>query len=121
MQKCMPNSHKIQKIMSKKIVKLIQEENWTLVNILNEVLHGLRVNNFEQKIGDTKENALQLMEKLKSEKNNASFELEYPEQEILIFRNSFKEVLRQIEEWEFQTRIGITIPEVQAIISKFLC
>jgi len=128
------------KIMSKKIIALTQYEICVLINILNEVCNGFYIDNFEQKIGEREENVLKLMEKLKNaekkigerhgealdligmrtnKKESTCCELEYTEHEMLIFRDSFKEVIKEIEEWEFHTRLGSKISQVQAIVSKF--
>lgn len=38
--------------------------------------------------------------------------------ELAFLKNSFEEVFRQIDEWEFQTRIGVSVQEAQRIKEK---
>ena len=105
--------------MNEKIIKLYTDEIWPLANILNEICNGLIINNFEDSIGRKELDVVILMNKIlnKEDKESAIFHLNNTELNIL--SNSFKEVFKQIEEWEFQTRIGITIKEAINIQKKF--
>lgn len=107
-----------------KSIDLSWEELWPLANILNEVCNGIYINDFEKKIGATNEEASLLHDKI------ISYEVEESElnlkkiininkNEVEILRKSLKEVSRQIEEWEFQTRIGVTLEEVEATLKLF--
>ncbi|MBS0607617.1 MAG: hypothetical protein JSR57_11760 [Verrucomicrobia bacterium] len=108
-----------------KIVEIKWDEIWPISNILNEVCHGININDFKNEIGFKYEEIVDLLHKLnKLEPKNTDynsliiFKLNDSEQKILL--NSFKEVLRQIDEWEFQTRSGVTIQEANDIINKVL-
>jgi hypothetical protein len=108
-----------------KIIKTTWEEIWPLANVLNEVCHGINVNDFEKEIGFKYENVFSLLRKIDkyevtSEEPNVEILLTLNRQELEIIKNSFEEVFRQIEEWEFQTRIGVTIEEANAIKEKIM-
>ena len=104
--------------MNKKTIKLLQNEFLPLVNILNEVCHGLYVQNFENTIGAQQKTVVALMDKILDEKREKEITLALDHYELNFLQKSFEEVFRQIEEWEFQTRIGITIEEANAIKNK---
>jgi len=102
-------------------VKIKWEEIWPIVNILNEICHGIDVD--LDKMGFKYEEILNLLNKLKKYdpgKSNYDFQItiELNASELKMLIKSFKEVFRQIEEWEFQTRIGITIQEAKSILSN---
>ena len=52
--------------------------------------------------------------------NEENLILQLNEFELNILVNSFNEVCRQIEDWEFQTRIGVTRQEVKSTINKLI-
>lgn len=99
-------------------IKFKSDEFWILSDILNEVCHGIKVNNFEKTIGVNKQTAIDLMDRIWQEKDKDEINFTFNDSELSILRNSFAEVFRQIDEWEFQTRIGITIPEANKIKEK---
>ena len=103
--------------MNTKIIKLSSNEIWPLLNILNEVCHGIHIENFEKIIGAKKENAVILMDRISNEEKVETI-LILNKSELDILKNSSLEVFKQIDEWEFQTRIGISRNEVIKIIEK---
>jgi uncharacterized protein YlzI (FlbEa/FlbD family) len=91
-------------------------------NILNEVCNGLKIENFNKKIGFSREETRSLLVKIM--KHEAPFTewqnpvtVDLDESEIQIIENSINEVLNQIDEWEFHTRIDAAIPEVKSILN----
>ena len=81
------------------------DEFFPIVNILNEVCHGIDINNFQEEIGFDYEEIFLLLKKINRSKtldDNEQIEIELNTREIEIIKRSFKEVVRQIEEWEFQ-------------------
>jgi hypothetical protein len=101
-----------------KTIRLNSNEVWPLVNILNEVCSGIHIDNFEKCIGVKKEVVVELMDKVMKEELKDEPILKLNDYEIEILERSFNEVFKQIEEWEFQTRIGIKIQEAQRIKNK---
>lgn len=98
-------------------------ELWPIVNVLNEVCNGIQLHDLENKLGFNRENIIALMDKMETHqvdesRSEESAIIELDDHEINIINKCFKEVLKEIEEWEFQTRIGITIDKATAIINK---
>ncbi len=104
--------------MNTKTIHLESSETWPLLNILNEVCYGIRVNNFENTIGVQKAKVVDLMDRISKNETNDGIIIDLNDSEVNILKRSFEEVFRQIDEWEFQTRIGISIPEAIKIIEK---
>ena len=94
------------------------DELWPIVNVLNEVSHGLYIDDIEQEVGFKREQILVLMHSIIFYEEKES-ELESPFVILLnideksIIENCFQVVLKEIEEWEFSTRIGISINEAK--------
>jgi hypothetical protein len=105
--------------MNIKKIKLDSNDFWPLINILNEVCHGIKISNFEKTIGVSKQTVIDFMNKISQKDGKEPLELIINSSEHTILKNSFDEVLRQIDDWEFQTRIGITILEAIRIREKF--
>ena len=108
-----------------KIVEVKWEEIWPVVNVLNEVCHGININSHESEIGFRYEEILKLLRTLsqledKNENYSNQIIIKLSDNEREIIKNSFEEVFKQIEEWEFQTRIGITIQEANEIKKKLV-
>lgn len=101
-----------------KIIKLTPNEVWPLFNILNEVCHGIFVDDFERKMGCPKATVVELMDKISKEENENEPLLRLKNYELEIINKSFEEVFKQIEDWEFQTHIGISISEAINIQNK---
>jgi predicted AAA+ superfamily ATPase len=104
--------------MNIKTIKLNENEIWPLLNVLNEVCHGIRVDNFKGTIGEKKEIVLALMDKIAEEENKEATTIDLNDSELKILEKSFEEVFKQIDEWEFQTRVGISIHEATQIKNK---
>ena len=86
-----------------------------IINILGEVCWGFYINNFEKKIGAKKEIVEELLERLLRHEKNEFSETFLNDSEVEIIKKAFNEVKNEIEEWEFQTRIGATLDEVKKI------
>ena len=59
--------------MYTKTVVLTDDEVWPLLNILNEICHGISVKNFEQTIGVNKNVVIFLMDRISQHKNKTSY------------------------------------------------
>ena len=104
--------------MNTKQLNLTSNDFWPLLNILNEVCHGIKINNFENAIGTEKQNVVNFMDNIAKEEKKNEILLTLNDSELNFLKNSFEEVFKQIEEWEFQTRIGISTQEARKIQGK---
>lgn len=105
--------------MNKKKIKLNSNEFWPLLNILNEVCHGIKINNFKNSIGAEKQIVIDFMDRIaQQEKETEEVILSLNDVELTFLTNSFEQVFNQIDEWEFQTRIGISTQEARKIQEK---
>ncbi|MBA3238018.1 MAG: hypothetical protein H0T62_06670 [Parachlamydiaceae bacterium] len=96
------------------------DEYCTLVNIINEVCNGFYINNLEKATGFTKQTAIIFFKKILQKKGEErAVELVLEDSEIIFIKNSFGEIFKEIDEWEFETRLGVTIPEALKIRDKF--
>jgi hypothetical protein len=50
---------------------------------------------------------------------NNRIESEFSNHELVILANSIFETVKEIEDWEFQTRIGVQVNEAKLLIDKF--
>ncbi|HLY68704.1 MAG TPA: hypothetical protein VKR53_03175 [Puia sp.] len=98
-----------------KTFNLNPDEIWPLLNILNEICHGIKINNFEKTIGAKKDSVVKLLDKITEIENEQCCFLKLNDFELKILENSFSEVFKQIDLWEFQTRIGVSLDEAKKI------
>ncbi len=101
-----------------KRVELGCDEIWPLINILNEICYGIHIKNFEEIFGE-EHFVIDLMERIIQEKGKDSIFV-FNSFELKIIQNSFEEVFKEIEDWEFQTRIGIFRKEALEILDKII-
>jgi hypothetical protein len=106
--------------MTNTTIKLDPNEIWPLLNILNEVCHGISINNFENVIGAKKHAVIDLLEKISKDEKKEDPMLSLDRSELTILIKSFDAVFKQIGEWEFQTRIGIPIHEAIRLKNKLI-
>lgn len=99
----------------KESMKINLDENFPVITILGEVCGGFRVDNFEKKIGVTEKVALSLLEKILEKERSGIIEIYLDDSDISIIQNAFKVVAKEIEEWEFQTRVGVDLSEAKEI------
>lgn len=100
-----------------KKLEISWNELWPLVNILNEICHGIKID-IQSKIGFSYEEVYALLKKITIYEVNEyeadiKKEIMFREEEILILKRCLHEVAMEIEEWEFQTRIGVTLDEIK--------
>jgi hypothetical protein len=89
-----------------------------LLNILNEACYGIKIKNFENSIQAKKQKVIDLLDRISTEEGKSEVVLCLDDHESTILENSFEEVFRQIDELEFQTRIGISRQKAQEIKEK---
>ncbi|MBS0584964.1 MAG: hypothetical protein JSR76_01520 [Verrucomicrobia bacterium] len=102
-----------------KTISLNPEEMWPLLNVLNEACHGLNISNFEKLFGK-RELLIDLMDRLAQAEEKVR-PLVFNNLDLEIIKRSFIEVFKEIEAWEFQTRIGIPREEAIKIQEKIDC
>ena len=95
--------------------KINLEQDRFIINILGEICWGFQVDNFEKKIGAKKAIVENLLEKLLNEEKAGVVEIYLDNSEVSIIRKAFNEVEKEIEEWEFQTRIGAPLNKVKEL------
>lgn len=86
-----------------------------VINLLGEICWGIQITSFEEKVGARKEVAEALLNRLINEEKNGNVDVFVTFSEMEIIRKSLEIVGKEIEEWEFQTRIGVTLEEVKNI------
>ncbi len=99
-------------------IKFDSNELWPLLNILNEICYGINIPDFENSIGVKKQKIVDFMDRISKEDEKNDVVLNLNDEELIFLQNSFKEIFKQIDEWEFQTRIGISIQEANKIKHK---
>lgn len=100
-------------IQSLNMINLISDR--FVINLLGEICWGFHLDDFESKIGAKKEIVEALLEKLIKEEKQGIVEIELDDSEVRIIRNAFDEVKKEIEDWEFSTRIGVSLERVSEI------
>lgn len=93
-------------------------EDRALISILGEVCWGFHVDNFENQIVASILVVESILNRLVNEEKAGIVETYISFFEVEIIQRAFREVLKEIEEWEFSTRIGISIDEVKEIMDK---
>lgn len=91
------------------------EKDRPIINILGEVCWGFNIEDFEKKIGVKKEIAELLLERLLKSEKSGIIEISLNKSEVKTIKNALNEVKREIEEWEFSTRIGLPLEKVEKI------
>jgi hypothetical protein len=89
------------------------KENRPIINILGEICWGFQVENFEKKIGAKKQDVEVLLMRFLQEEKSGVLETRVTDFEINIIKKALVEVEAEIEEWEFETRIGVTLAEIK--------
>ena len=59
-----------------------------------------------------------MLDRIQKMKDKEEVFLSLNDLEVKCLKNSFKAVFKEIEEWEFQTRVGIYIEEAKEIEKK---
>jgi hypothetical protein len=96
-------------------MKINIERDRPIINILGEICWGFALENFERKIGAKKETVEALLERLLIEEKIGTVETYLNNSEIEVIKKALTEVEKEIEEWEFQIRIGASLEEVKKI------
>ncbi len=101
--------------MERKKIRVNLLKNRPIINLLGEICWGFQVDDFEKRIGETKKIVEQLLERLLNEEKVGAVEVSLNASEIEILKRALKEVVNEIEDWEFHARIGATLEEVNKL------
>lgn len=88
------------------------------MNVLNEVCHEINILDFEEIIGVQKKIFEDWVNKISKREKKEEIILLLDNFELNFLQKSFEEVFKQIDEWEFQTRVGVTKQEAIIIQEK---
>ena len=87
---------------------------YVIINVMNEVCHGIKIHQFQEKFDCSKQFASNLLNKL-IKFDNFKKSIDINSQELDLIKKSLDKVCCEIEEWEFETRIGVSFSEVEKI------
>ncbi len=104
--------------MKNNIHKINLVRDRVVINLLGEICWGFFLENFEEKIGSKKKVVEALLENLLKEEKANVVEVQINSSEVSMIKAAFIEVKKEIEEWEFETRLGFSISETAEIIEK---
>lgn len=110
-------------MVSYKKLEISQDELWPTINILNEVCHGISINDFNKEIGSNYNTIYKLLKKLShlmphEKTNEKKIIININEDEARLIESCFTKTFKLIDEMEFQTRIGISTKEAKEIKEK---
>jgi hypothetical protein len=106
----------------RKYIQTKWDELWPIINVLNEVCHGLHID-IEKEVGYKYEVILPLLDKIGSyeeKKYENTILIELNETELDIIEKCFPIVIEDLGEWEFPIRVGMPIEEALEIKNKII-
>ena len=106
--------------MKAKIISLTSNEIWPLLNVLNEVCNGISIENFEERMGSKKEDVISLMNRIAEEEQKEESLISLSKIDIEILKKSFELLFKYIDEWEFETRVGISVEDANSLKNKLV-
>jgi len=92
------------------------EEMGLLKSVLNEVLHGFEIREFERRIGLERKTLDALFEqfRLVDRRETATLDIN----QTRAFRNALFETIRELGVHEFETRTGYSLHQGEAVLEK---
>lgn len=108
------------------LLRLSLDALGTMGNALNEVCNGIRVADFESKMGGRPEEVEQILDEIipiyrKADKvRSPHVTVSFSSREVRSIIGALKTVCREIDEIEFYTRMGAEISEVEEMIDKLI-
>jgi hypothetical protein len=93
--------------------KINLKKERSIINILGEICWGFNIDDFENIIGVKKIIVEALLERLLKEERAGNVETYISSADVLIIQKALKIVEKEIEEWEFPIRFGVTLEEVK--------
>jgi hypothetical protein len=106
------------------LLHLSLDELGTIGNALGEVCHGLRVADFASKMGAERSEVIRLLDEIvpvyrKADRSRSSHVVvSFSSCEVRSIIGALKTVCREIDEFEFQTRMGDERSEVEQILDE---
>jgi hypothetical protein len=97
-------------------VVLDADERRLLLNVLNEVLHGFAVDNFDEVIGKGREEVLHLLTEVSEAGGDQKVVLN-PDQ-TAIFRNALRTTLASLSAGDFPVRTGEDINIAESVLAR---
>jgi hypothetical protein len=96
------------------------KDSWLLQNVLNEVLHGFDISNFDDSIGMNRSELEQLLGNLSRllTRRSDGVELKLDRRQTRAFRNALHETLRELGVEEFHARTGFDFQEGKDILRE---
>lgn len=101
--------------MTQKLHRVNIEKDRGIISILGEICLGFKVKNFEEVIVVKKDVAESLLRRLAQEEKNGIVDTYLTDAEVEIIKRALPVVANEIEEWEFETRLGYTLEEIKRI------
>lgn len=98
----------------------------TMSNSLNAVCYGLRVAGFKAKMGANRREAERTLDEIlrvydkMQEKALTEASVRFSDRELGMIIGALQEVCREIEDWEFHTRIGAELGEAEEILVELI-
>jgi|GEM_PF-1730338 len=88
-------------------IELTRDQALIIHQSLNEVCHGFRMDDFEKRVGK-KESAILEMDILGSliDSKKTPISIMVNLDQLTLYRNAVRETCREIDDWEFSTRIA---------------
>ena len=103
--------------MSNQILFSFDCEEWGLFgSVLNEVINGFRVPDFERTIGTDRDSLKKLLTHLQTPGD--ADELVLGMKETRAIRNALQETIRKLGAWEFHTRTGYELERGKEVLAK---
>jgi hypothetical protein len=98
----------------------------TISNGLNEVCHCFRVVDFEAKMGADRREVEHTLDEISDGYDKMKDEgltegiVNFSDRELRMIIGALQEVCREIEDWEFHTRIGAELGEAEEILVELI-
>jgi hypothetical protein len=97
-------------------VGLDASERRLLLNVLNEVLHGFAVENFDEVIGKDRDHVRQFLDDASHVKEDEEIILNLDQ--TFIFRNALRKTLASLSVGDFQVRTGEDISVAKNVLAR---
>lgn len=94
-------------------------EQRCLINALGEVCHTFEIPDFSTAIGIEHHAAERLLSTVNEAYNESQpIRVELTRSELMAIRNALRITMREINDWEFNTRVGVTRKEWQDVLHE---
>jgi len=97
-------------------MKLSEEDVDIIVGAYREIVLGTGINKLDEKVSYTKTESEQLVDKIENKRDSDDFSLSCGE--IKMVRNLLTDLLRELDAFEFSTRLGYEMDEVFLLFKR---